>query len=214
MVPLVGSCSVPVSAAESDPYVANEVPVAKGCIVLGRAWAGVKVSMVQHRLGTTHELDRYGTDTLSAVAAFQERRDLRSTGKVNRRTWNALGFERPFCMDRFTVQPKVESARSTTQAHRGDDRAGRVSRSGVPTSGAEPVLLAMTAPGWRSRRCTRQDGFCRRSTPTCHQRRDFATASAIYDSGLRRVPLADRKRGDLVFYGPRGLDHPHGHLPR
>lgn len=203
LVPLAVSVSLPVSAADNDPYVANEVPVARGCIELGRAWAGVKVSMVQHRLGTTHELDRYGTDTLRAVAAFQERRELRSTGKVNRRTWNALGFERPFCMDRFTVQPKVR-ARATTHKHIETMISWARQQVGRPYiwGGAGPVgydcsglaLQAMYAGG--------------RVLPTVttylHQRRDFGTASAIFDSGLRRVPLADRKRGDLVFYGPEG----------
>ena len=46
-----------------------------------------------------------------------------------------------------------------------------------------------------------------------HQRRDFGTAAAIYDSGMKRVPLDERRRGDLVFYGPTGSSHPHGHLP-
>ncbi|MCZ3388189.1 MAG: NlpC/P60 family protein [Actinomycetia bacterium] len=203
VLPLAVSVSPPVGAADNDPYVANEIPVANGCIVLGRAWAGVKVSMVQRRLGTTDELDRYGTRTLKAVAAFQERRELRSTGKVNRRTWNALGFERPFCMDRFTVQPTVR-ARAGTQKHVEAMIAWASQQVGRPYiwGGAGPVgydcsglvLQAMYAGG--------------RVLPTVttylHQRRDFGTASAIFDSGLRRVPLADRKRGDFVFYGPEG----------
>jgi cell wall-associated NlpC family hydrolase len=203
LVPLAGPTSLSASAAESDPFVANEVPVAQGCIVLGRAWAGAKVSMVQHRLGTTHELDRYGADTLNAVAAFQERHDLRSTGKVDRRTWNALGFERPFCMDRFTVQPKVR-VRDSASKHIEAMISWARQQVGRPYiwGGAGPIgydcsglaLQAMYAGG--------------RVLPTVttylHQRRDFATASAIFDSGLRRVPLADRKRGDLVFYGPEG----------
>lgn len=202
-MPLALAPVLPVSAAEADPYVANEVPVARGCIVLGRAWAGVKVSMIQRRLGTTQELDRYGSDTLRAVEAFQERRDLRSTGKVNRRTWNALGFERGFCMDRFTVQPKVRAGASDRK-HTEAMIAWARKQVGRPYiwGGAGPVgydcsglaLQAMYAGG--------------RVLPTVttylHQRRDFGTASAIFDSGLRRVPLADRKRGDLVFYGPEG----------
>lgn len=204
MVVALGVSITPTAgAADNDPYVANEVPVAKGCIVLGRAWAGVKVSMVQRQLGTTAELDRYGTRTLEAVAAFQERRALRSTGKVNRRTWNALGFERPFCMDRFTVQPTVR-ARAGTHKHIeamigwARQQVGRryiwggAGPLGYDCSGL--ALQAMYAGG--------------RVLPTIttylHQRRDFGTASAIFDSGLRRMPLADRQRGDLVFYGPQG----------
>lgn len=191
------------SAGPNDPYLADAVPVAKGCIVLGRAWAGVKVAMVQQRLGTTHELDRYGSDTYRAVAAFQKRRDLRSTGKVNRPTWNALGFQRPFCMDRFTVQPAVTKPTST--AKRIDAMISwarqQVGRRYI-WGGAGPLgydcsglaLQAMYAGG--------------RVLPTVntylHQQRDFATASSIFDSGMRRVPLTDRKRGDLVFYGPSG----------
>ncbi|MEO8329940.1 MAG: hypothetical protein ABI586_08050, partial [Candidatus Nanopelagicales bacterium] len=36
--------------APSDPYISSKVPVPAGCIVLGRAWAGVKVFLVQRRL--------------------------------------------------------------------------------------------------------------------------------------------------------------------
>jgi cell wall-associated NlpC family hydrolase len=203
VVPLGVSASLAVSAAENDPYVSNEVPVAKGCIVLGRAWAGVKVSMVQRRLGTAHELDRYGSATARAVTTFQERRGIRPTGKVNRRTWNALGFDRPFCMDRFTVQPTVRAG-SDSHKHIEAMIAWARQQVGRPYiwGGAGPVgydcsglaLQAMYSAG--------------RVLPTVttylHQRRDFATASAIYSSGLRRVPLAERKRGDLVFYGPQG----------
>ncbi len=193
----------PARAGGSDPYISDEVPVARGCIVLGRAWAGVKVSLVQKRLGTTHELERYGSDTKRAVAAFQSRRDLRVTGKVNRRTWNALGFARSFCMDRFTVQPSVSapvSASKRIEAMIAWAR-GQVGRPYI-WAGAGPVgydcsglaLQAMYAGG--------------RVLPTVttylHQRRDFATASAIFHSGMRRLPISERRRGDLIFYGPTG----------
>ena len=101
--------------APNDPYISSKVPVPAGCIVLGRAWAGVKVFLVQRRLGTTYELDRYGLDTYHAVERFQRRHDLRATGRVNRPTWNKLGMDRKFCMDRFTVQPTVGSQASADQ---------------------------------------------------------------------------------------------------
>ncbi|HUV49366.1 MAG TPA: NlpC/P60 family protein [Actinomycetes bacterium] len=202
-LPVALGAGTPVSAGTNDPYLADEVPRAAGCIVLGRAWAGVKVAMVQRRLGTTHELDRYGSDTLSAVAAFQGRRDLRITGKVNRSTWKALGFSKPFCIDRFTVQPSVSAptgARKRVEAMITWART-QVGRSYI-WGGAGPigydcsglVLQALYAGG--------------RVIPSVdtyrHQRRDFATAAAIYDSGMKRVPLDQRRRGDLVFYGPEG----------
>jgi hypothetical protein len=193
----------PARAGADDPYIADEVPVARGCIVLGRAWAGVKVALVQRRLGTTHELDRYGSDTYRAVQQFQERRGLKVTGKVNEPTWTKLGMTRDFCMDRFTVQPRV-GANAT--ADRRVNAMIRWARAQVGRTyiwgGAGPIgydcsglaLQAMYAGG--------------RVLPTVttyqHQRRDFGTASAIFDSGLPRVALADRQRGDLIFYGPSG----------
>ena len=195
--------AAPVSAGKNDPYLADEVPRAAGCIVLGHAWAGVKVAMVQRRLGTTHELDRYGSDTKRAVAAFQGRSDLRVTGRVNRATWKALGFHQSFCMDRFTVQPSVSAptgAKKRVEAMITWARA-QLGRSYI-WGGAGPIgydcsglaLQAMYAGG--------------RVIPSVdtyhHQRRDFGTAAAIYDSGMRRVPLDQRRRGDLVFYGPKG----------
>jgi hypothetical protein len=195
--------AAPVSAGKNNPYLADEVPRAAGCIVLGHAWAGVKVAMVQRRLGTTHELDRYGSDTKRAVATFQGRSDLRVTGRVNRATWKALGFHQSFCMDRFTVQPSVSAptgAKKRVEAMITWARA-QLGRSYI-WGGAGPIgydcsglaLQAMYAGG--------------RVIPSVdtyhHQRRDFGTAAAIYDSGMRRVPLDQRRRGDLVFYGPKG----------
>lgn len=190
-------------AGTGDPYLSDVVPVAEGCIVLGRAWAGVKVAMVQRRLDTTHERDRYGPDTARAVKRFQRMRGLPVTGRVDTSTWRRLGMKRDFCMDRFTVQPLVRP-----DARAGDridamiawarDQVGRryvwggAGPTGYDCSGL--ALQAMYAGG--------------RVVPTVttylHQRQDFGTATAIYESGLRRVPLAERKRGDLVFYGPVG----------
>jgi len=191
------------SRASDAPYISNEVPVPKGCIVLGRAWAGVKVYLVQRRLGTTYELDRYGNDTYHAVKHFQRSHNLKATGRVNRPTWNALGIDRKFCMDRFTVQPTVKAHASSKKHIEAMIRWARqqVGRRYV-WGGAGPLgydcsglaLQAMHAAG----------RVLPTVTTTLHQRQDFGTATAIFESGLRRVPLSDRRRGDLVFYGPTG----------
>jgi cell wall-associated NlpC family hydrolase len=163
----------------------------------------VKVYLVQRRLGTTSDRDRYLSATQAAVERFQERRDLTVTGRVDRTTWRALGTGRPFCLDRFTVQPDVPA--DASRAERVDamlawasDQVGRryvwggAGRLGYDCSGL--ALQAMHAGG--------------RVLPTVttdlHQRIDFGTATAIATSGLPRLPLAERRRGDLVFWGDPG----------
>jgi cell wall-associated NlpC family hydrolase len=200
---LVGPVSAGSLAKQRQPYLSSSVPVPKGCIVLGRAWAGVKVALVQRRLGTTHELDRYRDDTYRAVRAFQRRKDLKVTGRVNRTTWQALNIDRAFCMDRFTVQPTVTKPKSPNKRIDAMIRwaRGQVGRTYI-WGGAGPIgydcsglaLQAMYAGG----------RVLPGVTTYLHQRQDFPTASAIFDSGLPRRPVSERQRGDLVFFGPAG----------
>jgi cell wall-associated NlpC family hydrolase len=194
-------------ASTKGPYISSTVPVADGCIVLSRAWAGVKVALVQRRLGTTHELDRYGNATFAAVKSFQERNGLTESGRVDRATWGALGIDRRFCMDRFTVQPTVTSPGSPKKRVKAMIAWARA-QVGRPYiwGGAGPVgydcsglaLQAMHAGG----------RVLPSVTTYLHQRRDFPTASRIFDSGLPRRPLAERRPGDLVFFGaPGSISH-------
>lgn len=202
-VPVLTLSATTSAAGPTKPYISESVPRAKGCIVLGREWAGVKVFLVQRRLGTTHEKDRYGQDTYDAVQRFQHRHDLRATGRVNRNTWQALGFKRSFCMDRFTVQPKVGSG---ANAHRRIEEMIDWAKQRV---GQRYVWGGAGALGYDCSGLALQGMYAGgRVVPSVttklHQRQDFGTATAIYESGLRRVPLSERKRGDLVFYGPAG----------
>jgi cell wall-associated NlpC family hydrolase len=197
-----GALAVP--RPDSDaPYISATIPVAKGCIVLGREWAGNKVFLVQRRLGTRADRDRYLQSTYDAVKRFQQRHDLATTGRVNRATWKQLGLDRPFCMDRFTVQPAVKAKAPASRRIEAMIAWARqqVGRRYV-WGGAGPIgydcsglaLQAMYAGG----------RVVPKVTTWLHQRQDFGTATAVYRSGLRRVPVTERKRGDLVFYGPQG----------
>jgi cell wall-associated NlpC family hydrolase len=191
------------TSSSTDPYLSPTVPVADGCITLNRVWSGVKVALVQRRLGTTEDLDRYQAATFRAVEAFQGRQSLSVTGRVDRATWRALDIGRPFCMDRFTVQPTVVAPASPgSRIHAMIAWARKQVGRTYIWGGAGPVgydcsglaLQAMHAGG--------------RVLPTVttylHQRQDFPTASRIFDSGLPRRPLSERKRGDLIFFGPPG----------
>ena len=200
---LMAAAPTSAAAGDNNPYLSTDVPVAKGCIVLGREWAGAKVALVQRRLGTTHELDRYQEDTYRAVRGFQRRKELNVTGRVNRATWQELGMNRSFCMDRFTVQPKV--AKPLSPATRKDAMI-RWARQQLGTAyiwgAAGPIgydcsglaLQAMYAGG----------RVLPGVTTYKHQRQDYPTASRIFDSGLPKRPLSERKRGDLIFFGTSG----------
>lgn len=193
----------PAVAGADAPYLAPRIPVAEGCIVLDRTWAGNKVFLVQRRLGVVGARDRYDDATRSAVRTFQRGHGIRVTGRVNARTWRALDTGRRFCMDRFTVQPVVADA--ATRAQRVEAMIGWARRelgSRYIWGGAGPIgydcsglaLQAMHAGGL----------VVPTVTTYLHQRQDFPTATVIYESGLTKVPFAQRKRGDLVFWGYTG----------
>jgi NlpC/P60 family/Putative peptidoglycan binding domain len=201
LLPGVGLPAGASAATSSDaPYLSALVPRAPGCIRLGPGWAGVKVFLVQRRLGTTVDRERYLAATEQAVAAFQRHHGLPATGLVGRRTWDALGIPRGFCIDRFTVQPELPLAAGPRQRIRtmlawAREQVGRR----YVWSGAGPLgydcsglaLQALHAAGLVLPTVTTFD----------HQHSDFPTAAAIRDSGLLRVPFAHRRRGDLVFWG-------------
>lgn len=200
---LVATAAPAGQAAGDRPYLATSVPVPDGCIVLGQAWAGVKVFLVQRRLGTGFENDRYGPATFVAVQKFQRHHHLAATGRVNRPTWNALDLHHQFCMDRFTVQPTVGTRADTHQ------RIKAMISWAKQQVGTRYVWGAAGSMGYDCSGLSLQAMYAGgRVLPSVntdlHQRQDFGTATAIFESGLRRVPLSERKRGDLVFYGPKG----------
>lgn len=190
-------------AASSEPYLSSKVPVADGCIVLGRQWSGVKTYLVQRRLNTSYELDRYGQDTYDAVKAFQRRKGLKVTGRVNSNTWSRMHIDRRFCMDRFTVQPRLDTRPSPDERIEAmiDWARHQVGRRYI-WGGAGPV--GYDCSGLALQAMHRGGRVLPTVTTYLHQRQDFGTATAIFQSGLRRIALSDRRRGDLVFYGPAG----------
>lgn len=188
------------SRAGTQPYLSETVPVARGCIVLDYRWAGVKVYLVQRQLGVVGSRERYDAATYAAVRVFQRDHGLPVTGRVGRGTWRALHTGRPFCVDRFTVQPKP--ALSAGRGQRVETMLRWARRQlGLPYiwGGAGPigydcsglVLQAVHAAGL----------VVPTITTYRHQREGFSSATAFYASTLRHLPLDHRRRGDLVFWG-------------
>lgn len=210
-VPSSSSASASSAAAPSSPtptsaYVAT-VAAPAGCREVGPEIAGVKVYLVQQALGLVGHRERYDATTENAVRAVQDRHGLPVTGRVDAATWLALGIGEPFCLDRFVVQPTVvpDAAReahvaaATAFAHEQVGRPyvwGGAGPVGYDCSGL--VLQALHAGG------VVVPGV----TVDRHVEVDFATAAALAASpALVHVPLAQRRAGDLVFWGTPKVTH-------
>lgn len=189
------------SAASPRPggYV-TRVPQPPLCLPASPQIVGIKVYLVQRALGLVGHRERYDAATQAAVRAFQAQHGLTVDGIVGPRTWAALGIPEPFCIDRYTAQPTVgadASPRQRIEAMIGYARAqlgtpyiwGGAGPMGFDCSGL--AIQAMYAGG------RRVPGL----NTNMHVGATFRSTHFIYASPLTHVPLAARRRGDLIFYG-------------
>lgn len=187
-------------AVDSSPEVKSVIPVASLCADVTEVSAGIKVYLVQRKLGTGFEKERYGSATQSAVKAFQKSHSLPITGIVDETTWSALGIKRDFCVDEFTIQPmvvdnatkdeRIEAAIAWASAQIGKKYIwGSSGPIGYDCSGL--VLQSLYSAGV----------YLPTITTDLHQTTTFGTSSAMYRLKKQRVPFAERQRGDLIFWG-------------
>jgi cell wall-associated NlpC family hydrolase len=183
----------------SSGYV-TEVPPPPECLAATSRIVGIKVYLVQEALGIVGHKERYDATTIAAVRRFQAGHGLAVDGIVGPKTWAALGIEEDYCVDQYTAQPTV-AADATPQQRIEAMIDYATARLGTPYvwGGAGPMgydcsglaLQAMYAGG--------------RVVPgldtNLHVGADFRSTHAIYESRLPHVPLAQRRRGDLVFFG-------------
>lgn len=186
-------------SAPTSPYV-TEVPEPEGCRPATAAIVGVKVYLVQQALGLVDHRERYDAATVAAVRTFQADHGLEADGIVGPLTWQALGIDEDYCVDTYTAQPSVAPDATPRQRIEAMIDYARA-RLGTPYiwGGAGPMgfdcsglaLQAMYAGG---RTVPGLDTFL-------HVGADFRSTHAIYESTLPHARLADRRRGDLIFYG-------------
>jgi len=161
---------------------------------------GVKVYLVQKALHLLGHGEVYDAATAAAVRSFQSAHALPVTGVVDAATWSALGTGYPFCIDRYTQQPVVAAGASAATrieamiayaTHRVGTAYmwGGAGPIGFDCSGL--VIQALYAGG--------------RVVPglntDLHVQASFRDTTYIYASRLLHVPFAQRRRGDLIFYG-------------
>ena len=189
-----------VAGAATTGYVTSVPPPPK-CLPASPDIVGVKVYLVQKRLGLIGHRERYDTATQNAVKRFQASRGIEVTGVVGPVTWKAMRMAYGYCVDQYTEQPVVGSGATTRKRIEAMIGYAKV-QLGTPYiwGGAGPMgfdcsglaIQAMYAGG---RRVPGLD-------TNMHVGANFRSTRYIYSStSLVHVPFSQRRRGDLVFYG-------------
>ena len=194
---------LPVLAQHPLGYVDAITPVVGG-VTIRSGWNGTRVYLIQKRLG----IERYGSDqtydavTRDKVIAFQRSRGLGPDGVVGPVTWAALGTGWPFDIDAYQVQPQLPihaSAAERTEKLVQYALAQRGSR--YTWGGAGPYELGFDCSGlvlqaiYAAGRDPQPIDVIKHAEPT------YRTSAQLYaHAGLQSVPVAQRRRGDLIFY--------------
>ncbi|PIE27635.1 MAG: hypothetical protein CSA58_03250 [Micrococcales bacterium] len=185
--------------AYTEPVAA--LPPLTGGATVSRGWAGVKVGLVQRRLGMGSRWESYDAATESAVAGFQRRAGLPATGRVDQRTWAALNIGYPWTVDAWRTM--VRQPLTATPAQRVEQMiwfAEANTGSDYTWGGAGPGQLGFDCSGLVLQALHSAGLDLTPITVMRHQQPGFRTAAAIYDAPMRHLPVGQRRRGDLLFW--------------
>ncbi len=197
--------SAPVGRAAEPAHLqpVTTITPPKGCVVLTPGTNGVKVRMVQQRLGMPEGTwETMDAATRTKVERFQKRKGLTVDGVVGPKTWAAMAFAEDFCMDRWTATPALGPDATSAQRIRTMIRFARpylggeyvwggagTREYGVDCSGL--VLQALYRAGLDPQPITLDK----------HVRPAYRTSLQLYKHpGLQHLSFAQRQRGDLIFY--------------
>lgn len=166
----------------------------------------MKVGLIQRALGMGSRWEVYDAATAARVRRLQAAKRLPVTGVVDATTWRAAGITAPWTVDGW--QTHVAAPAGSSRAQRVEALIGFVkkqvgwpytwggagySRLGFDCSGL--VLQAMYSAGIDPQPVS----------VLRHQEPGYRTTDHLYyHKSLLRVPVAQRQRGDLIFYGRRG----------
>lgn len=177
-----------------------------GGATLSLGWTGTKVSLVQHAVGLGSRFEIYDARTRDAVRAAQRRLHLPVTGVVDARTWAALHIAQPWTIDAW--QPRIAVAPTASRVQRVEAAiAYALAQQGSPYTwgGSGPKALGHDCSGLVIAALTCAGLDLGAIGPARHQSPGYVTTQALYGSRMERVPLAQRRRGDLLFwFGPSG----------
>jgi len=191
------------SSAHAFLQPTTTIVAAHGCTILTPGMNGVKVKMVQRRLGLPNSAWETMDDaTIAAVRRFQRKAGLSTDGVVGPLTWQAMGFREDFCFDRYQARP-VLPLTATMRVRReqmiafatsflGDEYVwGGAGPHGYGIDCSGLVLQALYSAGLDPQPISVDK----------HVLPDYRTSVELYrHPRLAHVPLSAVQRGDLVFW--------------
>lgn len=196
------------------PQLTTEIYLGGGDYSVSYGMAGLKVQRIQQALGIgDYNYPRYLDQTVATVKSFQSRAGLPVTGVVDRSTWLALGlseyewttlgaYASPVRVSATaSASERVEAMISRAYDYLGDSYVWDA--SGAPGQGVDCaglVMQALYAAGLDT-------GIINPVTHSTTSWGDHDALNFYYYGGFTKVSLADRVRGDLIFYGNGTIDH-------
>lgn len=183
----------------------------RGGVPLRRGWNGTRVRIVQRKLGISRSGSgqTYDYATEQAVRAFQRRNKLTADGVVGPATWKKLAPEYPFTMDAWRTPVRVKAA--ATRAQRVEEMI-RFAQSckGAPYTWGGAGWSNHSVAGYDCSGLVLQALYSAGLDPqpinvVRHAEPTYRTSQMLYgDKKLATKKLAERQRGDLIFWADSG----------
>ena len=168
---------------------------------------GTKVRIVQVRLGLWHANKLASVDApfVAAVKNFQQRAGLPVTGVVDKATWDAMDTGYPWTVDQYQATPLPLTATRSERIEAMIGYAWNQTGSSYTWGGAGPYDLGFDCSG-----LVLQSLYAAGLDPqpinvVKHAWPSYRTSQELYAyPRFQHVPLAQRQRGDLIFYTTSG----------
>ena len=168
---------------------------------------GTKVRIVQVRLGLWHSNKLASVDApfVAAVKNFQQRAGLPVTGVVDKATWDAMDTGYPWTVDQYQATPLPLTATRNERVEAMIGYAWNQTGSSYTWGGAGPYDQGFDCSG-----LVLQSLYVAGLDPQPinvikHAWPSYRTSQELYAYPyFQHVPLAQRQRGDLIFYTTSG----------
>ena len=168
---------------------------------------GTKVRIAQVRLGLWHANKLASVDApfVAAVKNFQQRAGLPITGVVDKATWDAMDTGYPWTVDQYQATPLPLTATRSERVEAMIGYAWNQTGSSYTWGGAGPYDQGFDCSG-----LVLQSLYAAGLDPQPidvikHAWPSYRTSQELYAyPRFQHVPLAQRQRGDLIFYTTSG----------